>query len=150
MLSPLPVLIGALAALPLLAAATSITGSGTIAVLVGQAGTNTSYDTTTPSDAVGCLNAAGRVVLRNCATFTFAASHVVVVADANTNTTNTNTNTNTTTAAAAVGTGGPLCSFSNTSQPANTEDVYGANVHALHCWDHAAASAEATFYTIVS
>lgn len=122
MLSSLPILLGALGALPF-AAATVINGSGTISVLVG-ANHTTSYDTATPSDTVGCINAAGQVVLSDCATFTFANSHVV------------NNNTG-------------VCSFSNTTQPTNTEDVYGSNIHALHCWQHTAASAEASFYTVV-
>lgn len=48
-----------------------LTGSGTIQVLVGTGGSTngtTDFSTTTPADAVGCLDAAGKVTLNDCAT----------------------------------------------------------------------------------
>lgn len=124
MLSSLPViLLGALGALlPSAAAATTLSGSGTISVLVGANGT-TDFSTATPSDAVGCINAAGKVTLNDCAVYTIEDYHISTEAG--------------------------ICSFKNSSQPANTDDFYGKNIYAFHCWEHSTVSTDTQFYTIV-
>lgn len=120
---PSSLLLGALAALLPSAAATVLSGTGTIDVLVGPNGT-TDATTTTPDDAVGCINAAGKVTLGDCAVYTIQDYHIA--SDAG------------------------ICSFKNTSQPANADDYYGNSVHAFHCWDHGTVSTDTQFYTIVS
>lgn len=100
--------------------AQSITGSGTISVVVGG-----TWATADPANStVGCINAAGKVTMDDCATFTVADYHITT----------------------AEG----VCSFHNSSQPANTDDVYGDYVYALTCWDHAMTSTDVQFYTVVS
>lgn len=102
------------------ATAQDITGTGTISVIVGG-----TWATANPANStVGCLNAAGKVTLDDCATFTADASHI----------------------ATTDGT----CSFHNASEPANTDDVYGAYVYALACWEHATVATDVLFYTVVS
>lgn len=122
--SSLPfVLLGALAALAPSTAAAVLSGTGIITVLVGSNGT-TDVMTTTPSDAVGCINAAGKVTLNDCAEYTIQDYHIA--SDAG------------------------ICSFKNSSQPANTDNYYGKSVYAFHCWQHGTVSSDTQFYTIVS
>lgn len=110
-------------ALGLLVAAVSaqqITGTGTISVVI-----NGTWATANPDNStIGCINSLGKLVLDDCATFTVTDYYI----------------------ATEDGT----CSFYNTSQPANTADAYGANVHSLYCWDHTTTSTDVEFYTIVS
>lgn len=108
-----------------LATATStgtITGSGTISVIVNATSHSINFSTGLPSQAVGCLNAAGKVTLDDCAVFTAEAYH--------------------------VSTSEGACSFHNASQPANTDDVYGDSVYAFSCWDHETVSTDVQFYTV--
>lgn len=121
--SSIPFLLCALGVLVSLPSAAALTGSGTIAVLVGDNST-TSYTTTTPADVVGCLNAQGKLTANDCATFTVDGYRILTEAGA--------------------------CSFYNSSQPANTADVYGNNVYAFYCWEHDTMSTDTQFYTIVS
>lgn len=118
-LHPLTLGLGLLSAATAVAAQ-NIDGSGTISVVVGG-----TFDTANPSNStVGCLNAAGKVTLDDCATFT--------AADRRTSTTE------------------GICSFKNSSQPANTDAVYGSNVYAFTCWGHSALTTDVQFYTVVS
>lgn len=101
-------------------AAQAIAGSGTISVVVGG-----TFVTADPSNStVGCLNAVGKVTLDDCATYTVADYHISTTEG--------------------------ICSFSNSSQPANTDAVYGTYVYAFTCWDHTAVSTDVQFYTVVS
>lgn len=100
----------------------TITGNGTIQVVVNATSHSISFSAGSPSQAVGCLNAVGQVVLDDCAVYTAEGYHVSTTAG--------------------------VCSFNNASQPANTDDVYGANVHAFSCWDHAPGPSDVQFYTV--
>ncbi|PSR88569.1 hypothetical protein BD289DRAFT_482069 [Coniella lustricola] len=103
-----------------------ITSAGIFQVLVGSGGdvdATTSYTTTTPDDSVGCLNALGQLTLSDCAIFAPVDTYYVE-------------------------TSAGVCSFKNTSQPANTDDIYGASVYALTCWEHTPTTSDIEFYTI--
>ncbi|KAJ4386473.1 hypothetical protein N0V93_009370 [Gnomoniopsis smithogilvyi] len=100
----------------------TITGSGTIQVVANTTSHSISWSAGSPSQSVACLNAVGQVVLDDCAVFTAEGNH--------------------------VSTSAGVCSFQNTSQPTNTDDVYGENVHAFLCWDHEASSKDVQFYTV--
>lgn len=105
---------------PTAVTAQDITGSGTISVVVGG-----TYMTADPTNStVGCLNAAGKVTLADCATFTVSDYRIA--------------------------TSEGVCSFYNASEPANTDAVYGSYVYALTCWEHAEMATDAQFYTVVS
>lgn len=103
-------------------AAGAIAGTGIINVLVDTS-SDINLSTATPALTVGCLNAAGKVVLNDCASFTGAAY-------------------------SASTTEGD-CSFKNPVAPVNSDAVYGSTVHALTCSD-ATTSASVSFYTVVS
>ncbi|KAJ6489925.1 hypothetical protein C8R45DRAFT_1096899 [Mycena sanguinolenta] len=116
---------GLAAAALFLSVATPITaqlnvfGTGYIHVL-----NSTNWATATADDSVGCLNAAGRFVLNDCAVFT----HLDVAPD-------------------GLSTSAGICTVYDTSMPANTAAIYGGSVHALTC--QTPESAQATdFYTI--
>lgn len=100
----------------------TITGSGTIQVVANTTSHSISWSTGSPSQSVACLNAVGQVVLDDCAVFTAVGNQVSTTAG--------------------------VCSFQNTSQPTNTDDVYGKNVHAFLCWDHVPSSSDVQFYTV--
>lgn len=100
----------------------TITGSGTIQVVANTTSHSINFSSGTPSQAVGCLNAVGQVVLDDCAVFTAEGFH--------------------------VSTSAGVCSFANASQPTNTDAVYGGGVHAFSCWDHAPVSTDVQFYTV--
>lgn len=103
------------------ASAQSITGSGTISVIVG----GTFSEANPANSTVGCVNALGKVTLDDCATFTVDSKYHMSSSEG-------------------------ICSFYNSSQPANTDAVYGSSVHAFYCWEHTAVSTDVQFYTIVS
>lgn len=111
-----------LLALPLAHAAGAISGIGIISVLVDTTN-DIVFTTATPSLAIGCLNAAGKVVLDDCASFT---------ADGR-----------------GASTDDGLCSFYNEDAPVNADAIYGGTVHALAC-SNATAAMSVQFYTIVS
>lgn len=100
----------------------TITGSGTIQVVANTTSHSINFSSGTPSQAVGCLNAVGQVVLDDCAVFTADGLH--------------------------VSTSAGVCSFANASQPTNTDAVYGGGVHAFSCWAHAPVSTDVQFYTV--
>lgn len=95
-----------------------ISGQGTISVVVGD-----SFATADPANAtVGCLNAAGKLTLADCATYTGGNNN-------------------------RVATGEGVCSFHNTSAPASPSywDDY-----AFTCWEHEDNNRDTQFWTLVS
>ncbi|KAJ6489920.1 hypothetical protein C8R45DRAFT_826212 [Mycena sanguinolenta] len=97
----------------------NVFGTGYIHVL-----NSTNWTTATAADSVGCLNAAGRFVLDDCAVFT----HLDV-------------------APYGLSTSAGICTFYDTSMPTNTASPSGAFTYALTC--QTPESAQATeFYTI--
>lgn len=120
MFTPITVLFAAAALLPGLAGA-SISGLGTISVL-----NSSSFTTATPDMSIGCIDASGRLVMDSCATFEYrdAYPNGIFTSDGN-------------------------CSFTDSSQPANTDSRYGANSYAWSCWTHEAAVTD-QLYTVVS
>ncbi|CAN8100300.1 unnamed protein product [Discula destructiva] len=100
-----------------------IAGTGLISVLVNTTSqTSISLVTGSPSQSIGCLNAAGKVVLDDCALFTAVDYHVSTAAG--------------------------VCSFWNADAPVNSDAVYGHSVHAFECWSHAVVSTDTEFYTV--
>lgn len=102
----------------LLSAATAqiiISGPGTISVVVGD-----NFYTDPANATVGCLNAAGKLTLADCATYTGGNDHVA--------------------------TGEGVCSFHNTSAPVNPRywDDY-----AFTCWEHEDNNRDPQFWTLV-
>lgn len=102
-----------------LASATALRGLGTISVL-----NSSSFTTATPDMAIGCIDASGRLVMDGCATFEFR--------DAYPN---------------GIFTSAGNCSFTDSSQPANTDSRYGAGSYAWSCWTHETAVTD-QLYTI--
>ncbi|KAF3765015.1 hypothetical protein M406DRAFT_331329 [Cryphonectria parasitica EP155] len=104
-----------------------LTGSGTLQVVIGSGGNvsaTTDFSTSTPADIVGCLNAAGQFTLDDCATYTVTDTYYVETSNG-------------------------ICSFYNSSSPANTDDYYGAYDYALTCWEHTGViGSDVTFYTV--
>ncbi|KAJ6489973.1 hypothetical protein C8R45DRAFT_1138892 [Mycena sanguinolenta] len=97
----------------------NVFGTGYIHVL-----NSTNWTTATGADSVGCLNAAGRFVLDDCAVFTHFDAMPY-----------------------GLSTSAGICTFYDTSMPANTASPYGAFTYALTC--QTPESAQATyFYTI--
>lgn len=120
MFAPITALFAAAALLPGLASATVLSGSGTISVL-----NSSSFMTATPDMNIGCVDATGKLVMDGCATFTFRDTYPY-----------------------GVSTSAGNCSFTNSSQQANTDSRYGANSYAWSCWPHDAAVTD-QIYTIV-
>ncbi|KAI0885897.1 uncharacterized protein GGS22DRAFT_162244 [Annulohypoxylon maeteangense] len=100
--------------------AQDFSGSGQIFIL-----NSTSLGGATPADRVGCLDSTGAVTLDNCATFTKLSSYPLTISS-------------------EVGN----CTFADSSQPANTDNVYGANSYAWHCLDDYAATTSDQLYTV--
>lgn len=121
MFSPITFLSAAAALLPGLASATALSGSGTISVL-----NSSSFTTATPDMAIGCIDASGRLVMDGCATFEARDTYPNGIFNSAGN-----------------------CSFTDSSQPANTDSRYGANSYAWSCWTHEAAVTD-QLYTVVS
>ncbi|KAJ0123103.1 hypothetical protein N8I77_010179 [Diaporthe amygdali] len=119
MFAPITALFAATALLPGLASATVLSGSGTISVL-----NSSSFTTATPDMNIGCVDATGKLVVDECATFTFRDTYPY-----------------------GVSTSAGNCSFTNSSQQANTDSHYGANSYAWSCWPHEAAVTD-QLYTI--
>lgn len=121
MFTPITAVCAAAALLPGLASGATLSGLGTISVL-----NSSSFTTATPDMSIGCIDAAGRLVMDGCATFEFR--------DAYPN---------------GIFTDAGNCSFTDSSQPANTDSRYGANSYAWSCWSHEAAVTD-QIYTVVS
>lgn len=121
MFTPITALCAAAALLPGLASGATLSGLGTISVL-----NSSSFTTATPDMSIGCIDAAGRLVMDGCATFEFR--------DAYPN---------------GIFTDAGNCSFTDSSQPANTDSRYGANSYAWSCWSHEAVVTD-QIYTVVS
>lgn len=121
MFAPITVLFAAAALLPGLASGATLSGLGTISVI-----NSSSFTTATPDMSIGCIDAAGRLVMDGCATFQFrdAYPNGIFTNDGN-------------------------CSFTDSSQPANTDNRYGASSYAWSCWSHEAVVTD-QLYTVVS
>lgn len=121
MFTPITAFFAAAALLPGLASSATLSGLGTISVL-----NSSSFTTATPDMSIGCIDAAGRLVMDGCATFEFRDTYPngIFTSDGN-------------------------CSFTDSSQPANTDSRYGANSYAWSCWSHEAAVTD-QLYTVVS
>lgn len=122
MFASITVLCAAAAAmLPGLASGATLSGLGTISVI-----NSSSFTTATPDMSIGCIDAAGRLVMNSCATFEFrdAYPNGIFTNDGN-------------------------CSFTDSSQPANTDSRYGAGSYAWSCWTHEAVVTDQV-YTVVS
>ncbi|KAI2463649.1 hypothetical protein F4781DRAFT_110546 [Annulohypoxylon bovei var. microspora] len=102
------------------AVAQDFSGSGQIFIL-----NSTSLGGASPSDRIGCLDATGAFSLDDCATFT-------------------KSNTSPLSISSIVGN----CTFADASQPANTDNVYGAQSYAWHCLDDYAAVTTDQLYTV--
>lgn len=121
MFAPITALFAAAALLPGLASGATLSGLGTISVI-----NSSSFTTATPDMSIGCIDAVGRLVMDGCATFEFrdAYPNGIFTSDGN-------------------------CSFTDSSQPANTDSRYGANSYAWSCWSHQAVVTD-QIYTVVS
>lgn len=119
MFAPITVLFAAAALLPGLASGATLSGLGTISVI-----NSSSFTTATPDMSIGCIDAAGRLVMDGCATFHFrdAYPNGIFTNDGN-------------------------CSFTDSSQPANTDNHYGASSYAWSCWTHEAVVTD-QLYTV--
>ncbi|KAI2625667.1 hypothetical protein GGR54DRAFT_509576 [Hypoxylon sp. NC1633] len=113
------VLCAALAAVA--AVAQDFSGSGQIYVI-----NSTDIDAATPDQAVGCLDATGSLSASNCATFTKLEAYPGTLYS-------------------SVGN----CSFTDATQPANTDNAYGSRSYAWHCRSNYAATISDSLYTIV-
>lgn len=100
--------------------AQDFSGSGQIYVI-----NNTDWKTATPDQSIGCLDARGSFSEDNCATFTKLGVYP--------NTLST-----------SVGN----CSFTDSTQPANTDNAYGSHSYAWHCRPSFSATVTDSFYTI--
>ncbi|KAI1140148.1 hypothetical protein F5Y05DRAFT_307916 [Hypoxylon sp. FL0543] len=101
------------------ALAQDFSGSGQILVI-----NSTDFQTASPADSIGCLDAAGALSVSDCATFTQLADYPRSISSAAGN-----------------------CSFTDSSQIANTDNVYGKQSYAYHCREYAATAYD-ELYTI--
>ncbi|XDG03881.1 hypothetical protein ABKA04_003496 [Annulohypoxylon sp. FPYF3050] len=83
---------------------------------------STSLTDANPSQSIGCLDATGAFSIDNCATFTKLKS--------------------------SVSSDAGNCTFTDASQPANTDNVYGANSYAWHCLDDYSAKTSDQLFTV--
>lgn len=102
------------------AAAPDLTGNGYLYVLNGTAGINQGQ---TEADRVGCLNVEGFLTLDDCAVFSDLTTKPQTSA-------------------------GP-CTFTDESQPVNSDSIYGQQDHAWHCFEGNDGTSYG-FYSIVS
>lgn len=102
------------------AVAQDITGSGHILVI-----NSTNFQTASPSDAIGCLDVTGALTELDCATFTRLAVYPLTLS-----------------------TDAGNCSFTDSSQVANTDNIYGQQSYAYHCRPDYVATAYDELYTV--
>ncbi|KAI1205166.1 uncharacterized protein F4807DRAFT_444207 [Annulohypoxylon truncatum] len=102
------------------AVAQDFSGSGQIWII-----NSTSLGGATPAESIGCLDATGALSLDDCATFTKLSTYPLTVSSEAGN-----------------------CTFDDSSQPANTDSVYGAHSYAWHCLDGYVATTSDQLYTI--
>ncbi|KAI0106540.1 hypothetical protein F4776DRAFT_645671 [Hypoxylon sp. NC0597] len=102
------------------AVAQDITGSGHIYVI-----NSTDFQTASPSDSIGCLDVTGAISVSDCATFTRLAVYPLSLSTAAGN-----------------------CSFTDSSQVANTDNIYGQQSYAYHCRPDYVATAYDQLYTV--
>ncbi|KAI1763796.1 hypothetical protein GGR53DRAFT_344041 [Hypoxylon sp. FL1150] len=102
------------------AVAQDFSGSGQIYII-----NSTDWTTATPDQSIGCLDTGGRFSESSCATFTKLSVYP---------------NT--------LSTGAGNCSFTDSTQPANTDNAYGAHSYAWHCRASFAATATDAFYSV--
>ena len=87
----------------------------------------TSFATANPADAIGCLDTRGRLVRDDCAVFSQLAN-----------------------APHTFSTSAGVCTFRNTSRPANTDSMYGKGNHAWWCGDKLNDPVVESYYPAVS
>ncbi|KAG8168104.1 hypothetical protein KVR01_003793 [Diaporthe batatas] len=109
----------AAALLPWLTSSTVLSGLGTISVL-----NSSSFMTATPDQTIGCIDASGRLVMDSCATFEYRDTYPNGIFSSAGN-----------------------CSFTDSSQPANTDSRYGSGSYAWSCWTHEAVVTD-ELYTV--
>ncbi|KAI0386941.1 hypothetical protein F5Y04DRAFT_242660 [Hypomontagnella monticulosa] len=102
------------------AVAQDFSGSGEIHLI-----NSTNFDSASLDNRIGCLDARGGFSRSNCATFTRLDVYPNSLSS-------------------RVGN----CSFTDASQPANTDNPYGAHSYAFHCRPDFAASISETLYTV--
>ncbi|KAI2606358.1 uncharacterized protein GGS25DRAFT_533434 [Hypoxylon fragiforme] len=103
--------------------AQDFSGSGEIHII-----NSTDFGSATPAESIGCLDVNGAFTTSldsGCATFTRLAQ-----------------------SPGTVSTDAGNCSFTDASQPANTDNPYGANSYAWHCRPDFAAAATDSLYTV--
>ncbi len=101
--SAFPALLLGLVGIEMVSAETpALANSGQILVL-----NDTDSSTASISDSIGCLDASGAVTASDCATFAFLGSYPYTLSSNAGN-----------------------CSFTDSTQPANTDSVYGADSYA--------------------
>ncbi|KAI1370506.1 hypothetical protein F4677DRAFT_350829 [Hypoxylon crocopeplum] len=102
------------------AVAQDFSGSGQIYVI-----NSTNFDTATPDQAIGCLDATGAFSASNCATFTKLPNYPQTLISAAGN-----------------------CSFTDPTQPANTDNKYGSRSYAFHCRPSYSSTISDSLYTV--
>ncbi|KAI1394301.1 uncharacterized protein F4822DRAFT_387859 [Hypoxylon trugodes] len=102
------------------AVAQDFSGSGQVFIV-----NSTELSKASPDQIIGCLDATGAVSESNCGTFT-------------------KLNTYPNTLQSSVGN----CTFTDSTQPANTDNAYGAHSYAWHCRPDYVATVSDSLYTI--
>ncbi|OTA90002.1 hypothetical protein M434DRAFT_398322 [Hypoxylon sp. CO27-5] len=102
------------------AVAQDITGSGHIYVI-----NNTDFNTASPADGIACLDVTGALTLSDCAIFTRLPDYP-----------------------RSLSTSAGNCSFTDSSQVANTDSVYGAKSYAWHCRPDYVTTNSDSLYTV--
>ncbi|KAI1097737.1 hypothetical protein F4804DRAFT_152365 [Jackrogersella minutella] len=102
------------------AVAQDFSGSGQIYII-----NSTSFGSATPSESIGCLDETGAFTVSDCATFTKLSTYP---------------NT--------ISTSAGNCTFLDTTQPANTDNAYGAHSYAWHCREDYEATVSDSLYTV--
>ncbi|KAI1658065.1 hypothetical protein F4813DRAFT_53091 [Daldinia decipiens] len=97
-----------------------ISGSGQIYVI-----NSTDFQNASPADSIGCLNAQGGFSESDCATFTRLDTYPNTLSTSSGN-----------------------CTFSDSTQPANTDSVYGSRSYSYFCREDYASSVTDSLYTI--
>ncbi|KAI0836708.1 hypothetical protein F5Y06DRAFT_101317 [Hypoxylon sp. FL0890] len=102
------------------ALAQDFSGSGQIWVI-----NSTDFNTASPADSIGCLDVTGALSDSDCATFTQLSVYPHSISTAAGN-----------------------CSFTDSTQVANTDNVYGQQSYAYHCREDYAATVYDELYTV--
>ncbi|KAI1418391.1 hypothetical protein F5Y13DRAFT_149083 [Hypoxylon sp. FL1857] len=102
------------------AVAQDFSGSGHIYVI-----NSTNFQTASPADSVGCLDATGALSVADCATFTRLNTYPLTLSSDAGN-----------------------CTFTDSSQVANIDNVYGKQSYAYHCRADYVATVYDELYTV--